>query len=202
VVTAADFEDAFRQLPDLLLASSDAHKIHLRSLLKISTSVNHPASSAPGAGEVIHSEALSSSSSSPQPDPLDLATAVFTCRERCSALAIFGHDDIAQHHCRLDFDKLENTGGLFSSWQHRIDGAPGPPKIDFSVERSRIAGAVVRAAGLDDRVATVSDMDEKDLRFGCSACHPGRYRGFSFTKVGYQWRDFVRCLGFFFLFRW
>jgi hypothetical protein len=194
MVTAADFEDAFRQLPDLLLASSDAHKIHLRSLLKISTSVNHPASSAPGAGEVIHSEALSSSSSSPQPDPLDLATAVFTCREHCSAPAIFGHDDIAQHHCRLDFDKLENIGGLFSFWQHRIDGAPGPPTIDFSVERSRIAGAVVRAAGLDDRVGTVSDMDEKDLRFECSACRPGRYGGSSFTKVGYKWRDFVRCL--------
>jgi hypothetical protein len=27
-VTAADFEDAFRQLPEILLASSDAHKIH------------------------------------------------------------------------------------------------------------------------------------------------------------------------------
>jgi hypothetical protein len=31
---------------------------------------------------------------------------------------------------------------------------------------SEIAGTIVRAAGLDDRVATPLDMDAKDLRFG------------------------------------
>jgi hypothetical protein len=198
-VTAMDFEDAFRQLPELLLASSDARKTHLRSLLRISTPANQPASRETGTGEVIQSEAPSSSSSSPShPDALDLATAVFTCRERCSATALFGWDDIAQHHCRLDLDQFDTSpGGLFSYWQHRIDQASGPAKTDFSLERSKIARAVVQAAGLDDRVATVSDMDTKDLRFGCSACPQERYRGSS-TKVGYKWRDFVRFLKFFF----
>jgi len=202
VVTAADFEDAFRQLPELLLASSEARKIHLRSLLQVPTSANQPASSASGAGEIVQSEAPSSSSSSSQIDALDLATAVFTCQERCSAPALFGWDDIAQHHCRLDLDRFDrfDTSGLLSCWEHRIDQAAGPPKIDFSVERSRIARAVVQAAGLDDRTATVLDMDAKDLRFGCSACRPERYAGYSLTKVGYKWRDWVRFLDYSFSF--
>ena len=201
-VTAADFEDAFRQLPQILLASSDARKIHLRSLLQIPTSTNQPASSDTGTGEFVQRDAPSSSSSSSQTDPLDLATAVFTCRERCSAPALFGWDDIAQHHCKLDLNKFDrfDTSGLLSCWEHRSDQALGPPKIDFSVERSRIARAVVQAAGLDDRVATISDMDTKDLRFGCSACRLERYGASSFTKVGYKWRDFVRILDFSFSF--
>jgi hypothetical protein len=201
-VTAADFEDAFRQLPEILLASSEAHKIRLRSLLQISTSANQPASSASGAREIVQSEASSSSPSSSKPDALNLATAVFTCQERCSAPALFGWDDIAQHHCRLDLDKFDrfDTSGLLSFWEYRNDQAPGPPNIEFSVERSSIARAVVQAAGLDDRAATVSDMDAKDLRFGCSACRPERYGGSSFTMVGYKWRDFVRFLDFSFSF--
>jgi hypothetical protein len=198
VVTAADFEDAFRQLPELLMASSDARKIHLRSLLQIPTSANQPASSASGAGEIAQSEAPeSSSSSSSQPDALDLATAVFRCCEDCRASALFGYDDIAQHHCRVDLD----TNGLLSYWGYCIDQAFGPAKIKFSVERSRIAAAVVQAAGLDDKIATVSDMDAKDLRFGCSACRPERYEASSYTKVGYKWRDFVRFLKVFFFSR-
>jgi hypothetical protein len=57
----------------------------------------------------------------------------------------------------------------------------------FSADRREIAAAVVRAVGLDDTAATVSDMDAEDLRFGCSACPhsgemevpPGRRSGIS-----------------------
>ena len=40
----------------------------------------------------------------------------------------------------------------------------------YFAHQSEIAAAVVRAVGLDDNVATVSDMDgkTKDIRFGCS----------------------------------
>jgi hypothetical protein len=58
-VTAADFEDAFRQLPELISADSDARKLHARSLLKIPTAVNHPASSAPEPGEIVEGETVS-----------------------------------------------------------------------------------------------------------------------------------------------
>ena len=49
-----------------------------------------------------------------------------------------------------------------------------PPKIEFSVPGSEIAAAVVRAVGLNDKVAMVLDMDAKtkDIRFGCSFCSP------------------------------
>jgi hypothetical protein len=192
VVTAADFEDAFQQLPELLSASSEARKIQLRNLLQIPTSKNQPASSTSQPGKMIQSEAPSSSS---QPDALDLATAAFTCRERCGVPSLFGWDDIAQHHCKSDLDTFD-ISDLLSWWQHaiRFAQAPGPPKIDFSADLSKIAGAVIQAVGLDDRVATVSDMDAKDLRFGCSACPPERYRGCSWMKFGYNWRDFVRVL--------
>ena len=192
VVTAADFEDAFRQLPELLLAISEARKIQLRSLLQIPAAKKKRASNASQPGKIIQSESPSSSS---QPDALDLATAAFTCRKRCSVPFLFGWDDIAQHHCKSDLDTFD-ISDLLSWWQHaiRFAQAPGPPKIDFSADLSKIAGAVIQAVGLDDRVATVSDMDAKDLRFGCSACPPERYRGCSWMKFGYNWRDFVRVL--------
>jgi hypothetical protein len=209
VVTATDFEDAFWQLPELLLASSDARKIHLRSLLQTQTSANQPSSSFSGEelGKNVQSQVPPpSSSSSSQPDALDLATTVFTCREGCSAPFLFGWDNIAQHHCNLDLDKFD-TGGPSSYWQYDIDRAIDPPRIYLSVDRSKIAATIVRAAGLDDRVATVSDMDAKDLRFGCSACHLKRHGASSWTNVGYKWHDFVRFLPLdysfaLFFFRW
>jgi hypothetical protein len=107
VVTAADFEDAFRQLPELLSADFNARKLRARHLLNVATSGNHAASSAPEPGEIVVGETSSSSNSSPS-DPLDLATAAFTCQEvTCNFSGrgsyLFGWDDIAQHHCKLDF---------------------------------------------------------------------------------------------------
>jgi len=191
-VTAADFEGAFRQLPELLSASSDARRVQARSLLKVPMSAIQPASSAPELGEIVESSVASSSSHT---DALNLATAAFSCQELpCNnygnkAPYLFGWDDIASHHCRLD----SFSGDPY--WYH-TEHARALPTIAFSTVGSKFAGAVVRAAGLDDRVATVSDMDAKDLRLGCSACPPQKKNGaLSWTKVGYKWRDFVSsCL--------
>ena len=189
-VTAAHLEDAFRQLPELLVASSDVLKLHARSLIKIPA---QPASSSQELGDILEGEAASPSSSI-QPTALDLAASAFTCEEPiCMRSYLFGWDDIAQHHCRMDLDSFDSVAyGWEPYW---IDQPPDPPKIAFSAGGSEIAGAIVRAAGLDDRVATPLDMDANDLRFGCSACPPQRY-GTSWTKVGYKWRDFVRFLPF------
>jgi len=192
-ITAADFEEAFRQLPELLSASSDVRQIEARSLLEIPTSVIQPPSSLPEPGEIPESGAALSSS---HPDALNLATAAFTCEESpCNSLHVnkapylFGWDDIASHYCRLD-----SLAGEPFWYQQPMGAAPTPPKIAFSPLGSDIAGTVVRAAGLDDRVATVSDMDAKDLRFGCFTC-PSQKRNGALTKVGYNWRDFVgSCL--------
>ena len=191
----ADFDDAFRQLPELLSAYSDAHKLHARSLLKIPSSADQPASSAPEPGEIVEGEASSSSNSSP-PDALDLATAVFICREASCNFGrresyLIGWDDIAQHHCKSDLDSLSNN----PYWiQYRVEKESGPPKIDFSMQGSGIAATVIRAAGLDDKVATASDMDTKtkDIRFGCSVCAPLKINATSWMKSGYKWREFVR----------
>ena len=201
-VTAADLEDAFRQLPELLAASSDALKLHARSLIKMPTSTIQPASTAQELGDMLEGEAASPSSSI-QPAALDLAASAFTCQEPiCKRSYLFGWDAIAQHHCRLDLDSFDSVA---YGWEpHWMDLPPDPPKIAFNTRGSEIAGTIVRAAGFDDRVATPLDMDAKDLRFGCSTCPPNcppeSSGTSSWTKVGYKWRDFVCFLPFFFLF--
>ena len=191
-VTSADFEDAFRQLPELISADLDARKLHVHSLLKILTSANQPPciDSAPELGGIANGEASSSSNSLP-PNALDLATAVFTCHERsCRVSFLFGWDDIAQHHCNLDSHSND------PSWiPHRAKYKPGLPKLEFSVLGSEITAAVIRAVGLNDKVATVSDMDvkTKDIRFGCSICPPVPVRrNGTWNKGGYKWRELVR----------
>jgi hypothetical protein len=186
-VTAADFADAFRRFPELISADFDARKLHARSLLKIPTSANPPACSAFEPGEIVDGEA-SSSSNSLLPDPLDLATAVFTCHDgSCRDAYLFGWDDIAQHQCKLDLNHFN------SSWiLHHTAYKSGLPKLEFNAPRSEITAAVVRAAGLNDKVATASDMDAKttDIRFGCSICPPVKRNG-TWRKAGYKWRQLV-----------
>ena len=192
VVTSADFEGAFRQLPELITADLDARKLHARSLLKILTSANQPACSAPEPEVILDGETSSSSNSLPS-DALDLATAVFTCYEGpCKKASLFGWDDIAQHHCKSDINlQSYNT---WNNWIPRpVEDKSGLPKIEFSALESEVAAAVVRAAGLNDKVATASDMDAKtkDIRFGCSICPPVKRCGI-WRKSGYKWRELVR----------
>ena len=197
VVTATDFEDTIHQLPELISANFDARKLHVRSLLKLPMLANQPACSAPELGEIVEGEASSSSNSLP-PDVLDLATAVFTCHELSCQFTrrgscLFGWDDIAQHHCKLDLGSHSSNFWV----QHRMEYGPGPPKIKFNTSGSEIAAAVVRAVGLDDKVATISDMDvkTKDIRFGCSVCPPMKKNGSCWMMNGYKWRELVRsCL--------
>ena len=201
VVTAADFEDAIRQLPELISTDFDARKLHARSLLKIPTLTDQPACSLPEMGEIVEGEALSSLNSLP-PDVLDLATTVFTCRELSCKINskrsyLFGWDDIAQHHCKPDLGPQSNSYYI----QHQLNYEPELPKIEFSALGSEIAAVVVRAAGLDDKVATVSDMDAKtkDVRFGCSFCPPTKRNTISWMKGAYKWHELVRsCPSLFF----
>jgi hypothetical protein len=77
-----------------------------------------------------------------------------------------------------------------------VEDKPCPPKIEFNAPRSEIIAAIVRAVGLDDKVATISDMDTKtkDIRFGCSLCPPVKRNG-TWKMGGYKWREMVgSCL--------
>jgi hypothetical protein len=69
-----------------------------------------------------------------------------------------------------------------------MEHTPAPLKINFSPQGREVAGAVVRAVGLDDRVATVSDMNAKakDIRFGCSIFPPFNRNIAAWTKAGYN----------------
>jgi hypothetical protein len=133
-VTAADLEDAFRQLPKLLAASSDALKLHARSLIKMPTSAIQPASSAQELGDILKGEEASPSSPL-QPAALDLAPSTFTCKEPiCIRSYLFGWGDIAQHHCRLDLDSFNSVA---YGWEpHWMD----QPPIAFSAQLSDILG--------------------------------------------------------------
>ncbi|KAJ3502257.1 hypothetical protein NLJ89_g8968 [Agrocybe chaxingu] len=204
-VTAADFAEAFRQLPDLLTAASDARKLMARKLFENRNQLDPfnfresrtkqppPSAPEPEAGEIVED----AGPPSPPPDPLDLATTVFACQEvpyggyGNIAPYLFGWDGVASHNnCRPD---LFSPAADRNQWYlRRIEVSPGPPKVAFSVSGSNAARAVVEAAALDEKTATVSDMDAKDLRFECSACPAKKKVGStSWTKPGYKWRDFV-----------
>jgi hypothetical protein len=129
---------------------------------------------------------------------LDLATTVFICHEPSSGCHfshrpyLFKRDDIAQHHRKLDSGSHSNDYSV----QHHLEYEPEPPKIKISALESEIAAAIVRAVGLDDKIATVSNMDAKtnDIRFGCSFCLPIRnygLEGSEWMMVGYKWRELV-----------
>ncbi|CAA7263085.1 unnamed protein product [Cyclocybe aegerita] len=204
-VTVADFVEAFRQLPDLLSAALDARKLTVRKLFEnrhhlypfelweSRTKQPPPSAQEPEAGEIIEDAGPPS-----QPlDPLDLATTVFACQEEpCSGYGstapyLFGWDGIASHNnCRPDSFSPAADRNLW--YLQRIEVSPAPPKVAFSVSGSTAVRAVVKAAGLDEKTATVSDMDAKDLRFECSACTAKKKVGAtSWTKPGYKWRDFT-----------
>ena len=105
-----------------------------------------------------------------------------TCNFGDRGSYLFGWDNIAQHHCKLDF-------GLRSSnpdWiQNCVDYELGPLNIAFNRHPRLIAATVVRAAGLDDKIAMVSGMDTKsrDMRFGCSVSPLLKRNTTSWVKV-------------------
>ncbi|KIM37065.1 hypothetical protein M413DRAFT_448779 [Hebeloma cylindrosporum] len=194
-VTPGDFEDAFEKLPEILADNSLARKAHARNLLQTPAAAILSGPTAPEPGEIIEGHLEASSTSSQADDgALDLATAVFTCRESpCASYGtpescLFGWDDVAQHHCKSDL------GSTTYYWNNvHFDFTYGPPDIAFSVLGSAIAAVVVRAVGLDESIATVAEVDAKaeDIRFGCSVCAPIKRDGASWTKAGYTWRRFV-----------
>jgi hypothetical protein len=125
---------------------------------------------------------------------LDLATSVFTCLEAsCRESYLFGWDDIAQHHCKADFSDFRSYPSWSGIHRREEDGKPSPPKVKFNAMGSEITAAVLRVAGLDNKVATASDMDAKtkDIRFGCSLCPPVKRNG-TWKMGGYKWREMVR----------
>ncbi|KAJ3504221.1 hypothetical protein NLJ89_g8050 [Agrocybe chaxingu] len=179
-VTAIHFEDAMRQLPRLLSSALARRKKDALASLKRHTST-------------LRRLRRRGQRRSPPPNPLDLATSAFICLESCRASSsvlgyglyppssrLFGWDEVASHECRRDT--------YSDSPCKELD----PRALKVSVHNSEVVTAIVQAVGLDDKVATIADMDAKDIRFGCSVCPSTLKDGeSSWCKVGYKWREFV-----------
>ncbi|CAA7263078.1 unnamed protein product [Cyclocybe aegerita] len=191
---AAHFEDAMRQLPKLLSSALARRKKDAPASLKKVTSTLASASTST-LNQSSSETAKAGTAKAPPPNPLDLVTSAFVCLERCHASRyrsvfglyppsshLFGWNEVASHECRPDT--------YSDSPCMELD----PQALTIAVDDSgsMAAAAIVRAVGLDDKVATIADMDVKDLRFGCSVCPSTLKDGeIEWCKVGYKWREFV-----------
>ena len=109
---------------------------------------------------------------------LELATSIMKCNDcnfKCTrGLALVGWENIFRHLC------LE----------------PSPhcnpcQTIELDESACAAAASLVRCLGLDPKVATIKDMDERDARLLCGNCMPETSRGVTGLKV-YTWRECVR----------
>jgi len=112
---------------------------------------------------------------SPPIDPLELATSVFQCMKKGCSGFILGWRGISEHHCKTE------AHGSYSCRQFK-----------YSHPAAEFAAQVVQVAGLDPKTAVIADMDDKDLRFGCSKCQlPMRLKSREKSAPGYTWRTMV-----------
>ncbi|KAF9479912.1 hypothetical protein BDN70DRAFT_993084 [Pholiota conissans] len=195
VVEKEDFNECMEMLPGLLAQRTDDLKGRLRKSMEdaICKSVTLASTGDKGKGAM-------------RDDMLDLAIATFQCRSECreyittcSARLVIGWDAIAMHYCEdegeglltivvrrpWDFSTHANESGVAN------DGA----RFWFDLRASVVARELVRCAGLEEERALASEMDAKNLRFGCKTCGVkkvssafGPTRAF---RIGFGWRDAV-----------
>ena len=157
-VTAATFDDAFAHLPELLAAAMEERKKSLRDLLP--------------------DENVNASH-----DPMDLATAVFRCKEDWAFL--FGWDEIASHHCRRERE------GLLLTYHADLQPKTTAPPVEYSPLVADVVRKVAVMVGLDCATTTPADLDKEDVRFSCDSCR-SHTEGWKQYEIGYDWRTMVR----------
>jgi hypothetical protein len=126
-------------------------------------------------------------------DPLNLATSVFRCgHPACEdrnngslgtrySKVLVAFDGVLTHQCQTRVNYWSERRSIPSIYQ-------------FSTEGSAAAVTLVSLAGLKPSSATPRDMDQRDLRFFCKPCGPGRHRG-RYGREVFTWRSAV-CLVF------
>ncbi|KAF9472519.1 hypothetical protein BDN70DRAFT_886930 [Pholiota conissans] len=196
VVEKEDFKVCMEMLPGLLARRMDDLKGHLLESMKHSITDGQPTTLSP-TGE--------KGKAAMRNDLVDLAIATFQCKGQCrnytttrSARLVIGWDTISSHYCEDEDEGLAivvrrpwdlgthvNESGLAN------DGA----RFRFDMRASVVARELVRCAGLEEERALASEMDAKNLRFGCKTCGVekvssafGPTRAF---RIGFGWRDAV-----------
>lgn len=164
-ITAATFDDAFAHLPELLAAAMEERKKFLRDLLPNRSIVNED-------------ENMDASH-----DPMDLATAVFRCKEDWAFL--FGWDEIASHHCRRERE------GLLLTYNEDLQPKTTVPLVEYDPLVADMVKKVEEIAGLDCATTTPADLDKKNVRFSCDSCR-SHTEGWKQYEIGYDWRTLVR----------
>ncbi|KAF9479911.1 hypothetical protein BDN70DRAFT_878206 [Pholiota conissans] len=196
VVEKEDFRVCMEMLPELLAQRMDDLKGHLRESMErsITDGQSRNVGSTGEKGKAVMRN-----------DLVDLAIATFQCEGKCrnytithSARLVIGWDTIATHYCEdkdeglavvirqpWDYSTHANDSGLANDGTH----------FTFDVRASVVARELVRCAGLEEERALASEMDAKNLRYGCKICgvvkisiEYGPMRAF---RVGFGWRDAV-----------
>lgn len=165
-VAGSTFDDAFSELPNLLVVATEQRKATLLAQMD-----DNPRDD----GEI-------------KANSLDLATAAFTCAEVHSPYAfryLFGWDEIASHHC------LAEREGLNDSYLKSLSSFRTTPiGLEFNPEIANVVSKLAQLTGLNSATATAADFDRKNLRFSCNACSCFKAKG-QYYRVGYTWRNFV-----------
>lgn len=192
VLEPEDFAGCMEMLPELLATRMEELKTSLRESMR---AVNDSSTSTSTSTLATPPDNLA-----PDADLLDLATATFYCQRECwrhrgthSARLAIGWNTIAAHHC--DYED-EGVGIVMRSEPYFHNTSVGEsnvetqrPRFVFNTKAAIVAQDLVRCAGLGEN-ALASEMDAKNLRFGCKLC--GIKQGSSmYYRVGFGWRDAV-----------
>ncbi|KDR76602.1 hypothetical protein GALMADRAFT_247009 [Galerina marginata CBS 339.88] len=171
VVTAEDFGNGMKMLLALLSSLSERKLEEFRDVLRVEKTDLSDNAHQP--------DAVASSPHNPV-DPLELATSVFQCEGQCiryhERCSVIGVEELMTHHCDADYTLFFNRSAM--SW-------------NFSLRGAQTASSLVQLAGLDPKTASVSDMDQKDLRFTCRLCKPVQVSANLWMANGYSWRRAV-----------
>ncbi|KDQ12603.1 hypothetical protein BOTBODRAFT_34331 [Botryobasidium botryosum FD-172 SS1] len=151
VVDPESFSDIVERLPEIVQSWRDSIDARFAALVPTSSKRRNQAS---------------------PKDILSLATTVFITTE--SKREAFFYPDML-HHEEFNGKRLNYAMWYIGEYKLYDDtrvpcGDPPEFMFEFDVERSSTAKELLRAAGLNARTTTWSDMDRLDARFACLGC--------------------------------
>ncbi|KAF8872477.1 hypothetical protein CPB84DRAFT_1967442 [Gymnopilus junonius] len=173
-VTAVDFDEAMKALPNLLAKLLDERKAKLQDMVL-------QARAPPVEGAFV-----GQSSRTADEKVLDLATSIFECSNQrfgghSRPFIIAGLEELRTHHC-------SDLMAPAAPYRDYINKSSFTDDLSFSRKGSAIATSLIHLVGFDPQSALVLEMDGKDLRFDCADCdtwYDSELK--SWVRLGYSW---------------
>ncbi|KAJ6473640.1 hypothetical protein C8R47DRAFT_1145095 [Mycena vitilis] len=180
-VKMSHFDEAAAALPEFVVSWMATRKTELAQLIREAETSGPALSVTPAPDD--------SSASLPDTQILNLATCVFACAQPpCSSspsiyssqntAVLIGWESAVAHHCH---------SRIFYGFDR---GTSIETILEFSARGHMAATSLVTLAGLHEKRATATDMDQLDLRFVCLDCTPRTANGTK-SYTGFSWRAAV-----------